>query len=180
MKYGIGLYFDGETEKKIMKLPCLLASRGITRRYLDMRVRPHIALAVFNDIEDVDRCSGLLAGYAESVGSFPVKFSSIGVFNNSKIVFLAPVVTFDLLEMNRKINDIFCFCDNTGSEYYLPGSWVPHCAVALTGEDDSPVLDKAAKLVIDNFEVISGRVVAACLAEISAPVKELSVFDLKG
>ena len=59
MRYAIEMYFDKETEEKIMRLAQKIADAGLSTKYLEWKTRPHVTLAVYNDI-DVDRCAQLL------------------------------------------------------------------------------------------------------------------------
>lgn len=170
MVYAIELYFDKETEEKLMSLARGIEGTGIKNRYLDWGTRPHITLGLFNDIK-VDECNKLLKEIADKMKSFPAKMSSIGVFNNTGCVFISPVINEGLFELQRRVHEVFSFCDHTGFEYYLPGSWVPHCAVML-GDSDNDDLSKAAKYVIENYEPVEGSFCEVSFVEITMPVKE--------
>lgn len=178
MRYAIELNFDKLTEEKIMNLPNGIAEKGISKSYLEWQTRPHITLGIFNDI-DIEKCDKLLEEIAGKVKSFPAHLSSIGVFNNSKCVFVSPVVTNELLELHNKIHHTFKFCDHTGAEYYLPGSWVPHCAVMLGEPDDDTSLYEAAKYVIDNYEILQGTFCEVSFVEVTMPVKEYAAHKLQ-
>jgi len=177
MRYAIELYFDKETEEKIMNLANGIAEKGISKRYLEWQTRPHITLGIFNDI-DIEKCDKLLEEIAGQVKSFPAYLSSIGVFNNTKCVFLSPVITNELLELHNKIHNTFKFCDHKGSEYYLPGRWVPHCAVMLGDAGDDITLYEAVKYVIDNYEVLNGSFCEMSFVEVTMPVKEHTAYKL--
>ena len=178
MLYAIELYFDKKTEEKIMNLPYELAEKGISKRYLEWKTRPHITIGLFNNIH-IEDCDKLLDELARQVKSFSVHLSSIGVFNNSKCVFLSPVVTSELLELHRNIHNVFRFCDHTGYEYYLPDSWVPHCAVMLGDADDDNALSTSAKYIIENYEVLHGFFCEMSFVEIIMPVKEHTAHKLQ-
>ncbi|WP_346868905.1 hypothetical protein [Clostridium sp. UBA5119] len=64
MKYAIELYFDKETEEKIIKLVKGIAREGISEKYLEWKTRPHITIAIFNDI-DIEKCDKLLKEIAK-------------------------------------------------------------------------------------------------------------------
>lgn len=178
MIYAIELYFDKKTEEKIMNLPHEIAKKGISKRYLEWQTRPHITLGLFNDI-NIEKCDKLLEELARQVKSFPAHLSSIGVFNNSKCVFLSPVVTRELFELHRNLHNTFRFCDHTGYEYYLPDVWVPHCAIMLGDSDDDNALFMAAKYVIQNYEVLHGLFCEMSIVEIVMPVKEHTAHKLQ-
>ncbi|MBZ9635168.1 2'-5' RNA ligase family protein [Clostridium sp. FP1] len=178
MLYAVELYFDKKTEEKIMRLPNGIAKKGISKRYLEWKTRPHITLGLFNNI-DFENCDKLLDKLTKQISSFPTHLSSIGVFNNSKCIFLSPVVTRELFELHREFHNTFSFCDHSGYEYYLPDSWVPHCAVMLGDSDDANALCASVKYVIENYEVIHGFFCEISFVEIIMPVKEHVAHKLK-
>ena len=64
MLYAVELYFDKETEEKIMRLPQGIAEKGLSTRYLEWKTRPHITLGLFNDI-DLEKCDALLEEFTK-------------------------------------------------------------------------------------------------------------------
>ena len=171
MLYAVELYFDKETEEKIMRLPQGIAEKGLSTRYLEWKTRPHITLGLFNNI-DLEKCDTLLEEFTKQVKSLPAHLSSIGVFNNSRCIFLSPVVTRELLQLHLNFHDTFSFCDHSGYEYYLPDIWAPHCTVMLGNSDDDNAFYEAAKHVIENYEVLHGLFCEISFVEITMPVKE--------
>jgi 2'-5' RNA ligase len=178
MLYAVELYFNKETEEKIMRLPQGLAEKGLSTRYLEWKTRPHITLGLFNNI-DLEKCDKLLKEFTKEVKSLPAHLSSIGIFNNSRCVFLSPVVTRDLLELHLNFHDTFSFCDHSGYEYYLPDSWAPHCSVMLGDSDDDNAFYESAKHVIENYEVLHGLFSEISFVEITMPVKEHTAHKLQ-
>jgi 2'-5' RNA ligase len=178
MLYAVELYFNKETEEKIMRLPQGLAEKGLSTRYLEWKTRPHITLGLFNNI-DLEKCDKLLKEFAKEVTSLPAHLSSIGIFNNSRCIFLSPVVTRELLQLHLNFHNIFSFCDHSGYEYYLPDSWVPHCAVMLGDSDNDNDFCESAKHVIENYGVLHGLFSEISFVEITMPVKEHTAHKLQ-
>ena len=52
MVYAIEMYFDKETEEKIMSLAHKIADSKLSTKYLEWKTRPHVTLAVFNDVDE--------------------------------------------------------------------------------------------------------------------------------
>ena len=48
MRYAIEMYFDKETEEKIMRLAQKIADAGLSTKYLEWKTRPHVTLAAFD------------------------------------------------------------------------------------------------------------------------------------
>lgn len=178
MKYAIELYFDKDTEEKIIKLAEGIAKEGISKKYLEWKTRPHITIAILNDI-DIEKCDQILKKIAKETKHFKALLSSIGVFNNTKTVYLAPVVCDELISLHKRVHKAFDFCDHSGWEYYTAGQWVPHCAVMLGSEGEKSALIEATRYVIENYQVIeNSRYEEIGFVEITMPVKELKVHKL--
>ena len=77
-------------------------------------------------------------------------FASLGVFFNGAdgIVFLAPVVTHELLSIHGAFHAAFAHYAVAELDYYLPGNWVPHCTLALNVPRDRvpAVVDASSRL----------------------------------
>ena len=178
MKYAVELYFDKDTEEKIFKLAQGIANAGISKKYLEWRTRPHITIAIFNDI-DIEKCDKILKEIAKDTRTFPALLSSIGVFNNTRTVYLAPVVCDELINLHKRVHKAFDFCDYSGWEYYTTGQWVPHCAVMLGSEDEESALVEATRYVIENYRVFeNSRYEEIGFVEVAMPVKELEAHKL--
>ena len=100
--YAIEMYFDKETEEKIMRLAHKIADAGLSTKYLEWKTRPHVTLAVYNDI-DVDRCAQLLEKFANDRKAFSALFDAVGMFNYTKTIFLSPVMTRSLYELHSEL-----------------------------------------------------------------------------
>ena len=94
------------------------------------RAGPHVTLATCARL-DVAACRQELAELAASSPPPAVHFASLGVFPADRsVVFLAPVVTDDLLLLHRRFHERFrAYAEDSGT-LYLPGQWVPHCTLA--------------------------------------------------
>ena len=79
MMYAIEMYFDKETEEKIMRLAQKIADAGLSTKYLEWKTRPHVTLAVYNDI-DVDRCAQLLEKFANDHNNKGISTEDIADF----------------------------------------------------------------------------------------------------
>lgn len=178
MKYAVELYFDKDTEEKILKLAQGIANAGISKKYLEWKTRPHITIGIFNDI-DIEKCDKILKEIVKDTRTFPALLSSIGVFNNTRTVYLAPVVCDELMDLHKRVHKAFEFCDYSGLEYYTAGQWVPHCAVMLGSEDEESALIEATRYVIENYQVIeNSRYERIGFVEVAMPVKELKAHRL--
>ncbi len=52
MKYAVELYYDIETEKKLLYLAQRVADENLSTKFLEWKTRPHLTLACFNDVNE--------------------------------------------------------------------------------------------------------------------------------
>lgn len=134
MPFGVELYLDPVSAATVQhmwgQLADVLALPPRTDSTAAEQARPHITLGICQDL-DVEVCERSLADFAATMSALVVHFASIGVFATDPAhVFLAPIVTDDVLTVHRRFHERFrAFALNPG-EHYLPGQWVPHCTLA--------------------------------------------------
>ena len=127
--YAVEMYFDPAGERQIGNLIDQLSSRGI-RSSRPAASRPHVSLAVFDQV-DLERMSVALRKFARECSALRLYLASIGRFPSDEgVVFLAPVVHRELLELHAKLHRMPSVVAGTRREYYLAGRWVPHCTIA--------------------------------------------------
>lgn len=177
MKYAIELYYDKETEKRLFDLAKKIADKKISTKFLEWKTRPHITLACFNDIDEAS-CIDKLKDFAQNHKAMSAYLSSVGMFNDTKVVFINPTMNRSMYEMQRELHEYLRDFDTKGWEWYLPDRWVPHCAIALTGNDTNDAFYKASDLILREFEKICGKFVSVGLVKITFPVEEIFTADL--
>lgn len=177
MKYAIELYFDKKAEEKVYSLANKIADAQISTKYLDWKTRPHITLACFNDVDE-KLCISKLQEFAQNHQKMLAGLASVGMFVDTKTIYLAPIMTSDMYQFQRELHEDLCDFDTQGHEWYIPNRWVPHCAIALTKEDEEEAFFKASNLVLHQFEKIFGEFTAIGLVKISFPVEEVFTIEL--
>ncbi len=178
MQYAIEMYYDMETEKKIMNLAEKIAENNISHKFLEWKTRPHITLACFNDVDE-SLCIEKLKYFAQNHCVMPAYIGSVGMFTDSKTVFLSPIMTSGMYQVQRELHECMSEFDTNGWEWYRPNRWVPHCTIALTKEDADDAFFKASNLVLQEFKKISGQFTSVGLVKITFPVEEIFTVDLK-
>lgn len=157
MACDICLFLDEETENRIRKVWSILRTRGFSSPLLRSGGKPHLTLAIWEDLKPETVLEDLI-DFAGTHRSFRVTFSSIGTFGmESGTVFLGPVFTPALIIVHDQIYRIFSGVKNDSETLYRPGSWVPHCSLALGVSPQllKPVLNAC----LDTVELpISGRI----------------------
>ena len=177
MQYAIELYFDAETERKMMALSQKIADEGISTKFLEWKTRPHLTLACFSDVDETE-CAKRLRRFVETHGRLPAWLGSVGVFTDSKTIFAAPIMTSAMYCFQRELHQCMQGFDTKGWEWYLPERWAPHCTIALTKEDGEDAFLKASELVLKEFQKTAGKFTAVGLVKISFPVQEIACFEL--
>ena len=177
MQYAIELYYDKETEQKLYHLAKRVAEENLSTKFLEWKTRPHLTLACFSDVDE-ERCIELLNGFAQMHRQLQVYLGSVGMFNDTKAIFVSPVMNAGMYQFQRELHECLQGFDTNGWEWYCPDRWVPHCTLALTGEDEEEVFYKASDLILHEFRKLSGKFVSVGLVKISFPVEEIYTVEL--
>jgi 2'-5' RNA ligase len=131
MLFAIELYFDPVSEACIKGLWETLARGSISSTLLDSGARPHISLAVLED-PDLIPLGEELRAFTRNLSPLSVKLTAVGTFPTLEgVVFLAPVVTLELLSMHQELHRRLAALGLSVNGYYLPGHWIPHCTAAM-------------------------------------------------
>lgn len=130
MAHAIEMFFDEDADTEVRTLWGKLATAGLpslaTRTH--RQHRPHVSLTVTASLDQAD-LTPVRSVLAEHL---PVMLlDALGTFPGSEgALFLAAVVTTDLLTLHAKVHDALAGQPVTHWPYYLPGRWVPHCTLA--------------------------------------------------
>lgn len=174
MKYAIEMYFDKETESKIMNLAQKVADNNLSTKFLEWKTRPHVTMAVFDDIDE-NKCIDLLKDFAKDVNIIPAFLDSVAMFNDKKVVFLNPTMTKSMYQLHADLHEKLKEIDAQSWKWYKPDGWVPHCTIALNSEDDEEVFYKTSELILREFKKTEGRYESFGLVKITFPVEEIAI-----
>lgn len=177
MQYAIELYYDRETEKKLFGLAQRIADQKISTKFLEWKTRPHLTLACFNDVDEM-QCMKKLSAFADEHKTMPAYIGSVGMFNDTKTVFVSPVMNSGMYQFHRELHDALKDFDANGWEWYCPDRWVPHCTIALTRDDEDEAFFRASDLVLHEFRKICGEFTSIGLVKITFPVEEIFTVEL--
>lgn len=174
MGYAVELFFDTEAEQKIIEIWHALRAAGVSSTLMDIGSRPHISLAVWNELE-LCRLEPKLASFARDTDTFKIRFNGIGCFRESGAVYLEPEPTESLNAIHADFHRRTQSFGNGFWDYYLPGKWVPHCALAV---DLSPeMVSQAIAISQGVYQPIEARVEHVGVVEFR-PVKHLLTYRL--
>lgn len=177
MQYAIELYYDKETEKKLFNLAKRVADEKLSAKFMEWKTRPHLTLACFNDVDE-ERCINQLKEFAQGHKRMPAYISSVGMFNDTKTIFVSPVMNSNMYQFQRELHEYLNDFDKKGWEWYCPNRWVPHCTIALTREDEDSVFYRTSDLILHEFEKMCGEFVSIGLVKITFPVEEIYTIEL--
>ena len=177
MQYAIELFFDKETEASLFELAKKVADANLSTKYLEWKTRPHVTLACFNDVDE-DKCIERLKEFASTHNSVPANMDSVGMFNDTKVVFISPTMNRAMFQFHEELHECMKEFDTKGWHWYCPDDWVPHCAMVLAGEDEEEVFYKASDLILHEYKKLFGRFTRVGLVKITFPVEEIFTVDL--
>lgn len=171
MGCAVELYFDPHSEKRILGV-----SQALTEQGIGLRARPHLSLAVFRRVR-VEKTLSYLEAFARAQEPFELELASVGTFPGEEgVVFLAPVVTRDLLSIHERFHAGWNPQWGKVTLYYRPGVWVPHCTVGL----ELPPEQVGEALGVARGSQVFGKVRVRSLGLVEfRPVHQVAEFALK-
>ncbi len=129
MRYAIELTLDASTTSTLKGIEGQLAALYDSQRLDWSAIRPHVTLGICEEL-DLGRCEAVLSELAPEL-PLACRFDCLGAFvSDPAVVFAAPVVSADLLDLHARFHLRFGTFASGQSAYYLPGRWVPHCTLA--------------------------------------------------
>ncbi|WP_066503441.1 2'-5' RNA ligase family protein [Abyssisolibacter fermentans] len=180
MGYGLEIYFDKESENKLINLWKELHDNGFSSFMYKYGEHPHISFGVFDDdLQDVKHLKQLVIDYFNNIPQFELTLSTLGMFaGNSGVSFISPKITKQLLDYHEKFYNKLC--DNGYNkwfdEYYNPENWIPHCTMTFKTTPENQM--KSLELLDSLFKPFTARVEKVAFIEFY-PVKYIEVVELK-
>ena len=175
MPFALVMYFDHLSEEPIWKVRKDISDSGITSSLDNSGIRPHLTLNVFNEVDCLP-CEEELAAFARKTRLMSLQVSYIGFFTNpDPVVFIAPTPTKELMIFHQNILSILPGNTRPASSMYLPGTWVPHCTLALDFEKE--YIPDVVRLCLDLPLPFTMRATQVGVVEFQ-PIKDLYKFNL--
>lgn len=177
MSYAINLYFNEEAEQSIMRLWESLALLNLGKCMSCTNGRPHITLAIYNDL-DLTKAQEILGTLAQAVPSFELVFLQVGIFPLHKgTIFLTPNLTNDLFQVHGMLHAALAAWQGQGWDYYKPQIWHPHCTLSMeTAVEDIP---KVLGEILKDFRSIEVMIESIGIVSLD-PIEYLGEFPLSG
>lgn len=155
--------FDEETLKKFKDIEYNLNEVGIIGKQTP-GIPSHITMAAFETIYE-DKVRQTLEEACSKTKSFELEFSHVGLFG-MKVLFLAPNVSYNLLEL-RKLFERDCIKDDQ--------TWTPHTTLLIDGQEN---IMKAIPIVANDFQQLRGKVKTLSLYEFF-PARLVAEYELQ-
>lgn len=153
MAYALELLFDHKSEEQILNLARSIEKNGIKNKFLEINSIPHIALFVFDKIDE-QQAIKLVDNF--EIKSIELSIQGLGTFHGSEnTIFLIPKVTSELLKIHESFYNQFSEITDCW-EYYSPKNWIPHCTVAINIEEDKFL--NAFQIIRKNFSPLAVKI----------------------
>ncbi|HEU4512277.1 MAG TPA: 2'-5' RNA ligase family protein [Nocardioidaceae bacterium] len=139
--FAVVLYFDEFSEKRVRQAWEALDERGVPSAgtTYDESYRPHITLAIVTT-PDPEGLATRLRRPLAGVAGLPVTMTALGFFLTGKApAYLAVAPTRRLLELHDEVHQAIGTTESWS--YYQPGSWMPHCTLAMDVQCQTTVAD---------------------------------------
>jgi hypothetical protein len=176
MGYAVQLYFDAGLEASLLEVRSALTKAGVTPTLERLGDRPHVSLAVLDDVP-VQQCIAMLEQFAKAQTVFPASIAAFGAFPTSPgFVYLSPSPNAELLGAHRKMHRVLAELGAVVHEHYIPESWIPHSTVGFELSHEEVAI--ALSWLRANFRPVDGVFASVGVIEFR-PVKQLAVFDLR-
>ncbi|HVQ18150.1 MAG TPA: 2'-5' RNA ligase family protein [Actinomycetes bacterium] len=130
---ALELHLDPESESTVRALWTAIDALGVPSlgSALGADYQPHVSLAVFAEVDP----STLVTAFAPVLGScsgLPLTLTSLGFFVGSgSVAFLGVTPTERLLDTHRRVHAALADVVEESWSIYQPGTWVPHCTLAM-------------------------------------------------
>jgi 2'-5' RNA ligase len=124
----VAVYFDEPADRAVRALWRRLDQAGVGGgpRVLP----PHVTFAAAKAIPR--RTRDALKAQLRTLAIPHLWLSTLGTFPTTEdVLMLAAVVDSELLAVHSAIHDVLAGQVQSPQAYYMPGSWVPHCTLAL-------------------------------------------------
>lgn len=176
MEYAILLHLDKESEERVYRLWDEARSCGGDSHLADSGLRPHITLALFHDT-DIDKFCSKLELFSKQMRRLSLKLSSIGTFAGGQgVIYLAPVVTEELLKLHKELYTFFDGELEGLNSYYMPGNWTPHCSISTDNSTD--ISTCIIKRIAEVFQPLEVEISEISITEFEPATRYIRSFKI--
>lgn len=165
MAQALEFFFDDEADAAVRALWQRLEQAGVpslaSRSH--RRHRPHVSFAIASVIPPKARKN--LAGQLRLLSLPALWLYTLGTFpTQENALFLGAVTDAEVLAVHSAVHDVLAGNVRDPWAYYLPGAWVPHCALAQD---------------LDAAQLAAGFAAVHPVEPIKARIAEIGVTDTR-
>lgn len=165
------LHFDETTEQCVREAWAALEDHGIASAASTYTTdyRPHVTLAIV-DTPDAARLTPRLRRLLDDAAGLRLTMTGLGFFLTGRApAYLVVSPTTELLTLHARVHRTIERTTGPARSwsYYRPGSWIPHCTLAMGVGCQSSVAEALAGVSLP----VSGTVSSAELVALPAPVE---------
>ena len=133
MALALEFFFDKAADTAVRDLWQNLEQVGVPSlaSKSHQRHRPHLSFAVGSDFPAAIRAELTRQLALLSLPSVWLSVLSLFQARENATIVLTSVVDTELLAVHSAVHDVLAGKVKNPSAYYLPGSWVPHCTLAM-------------------------------------------------
>jgi len=152
--------YDEKTEEKLQTWQNMLYDAGFVGTQTK-NIPQHITLGSFPVDMEEELCA-LVDKAGRETGPLPVTFNHVGIFGGGKVLFIAPDVSKEMLDLKEK------FGESRG--------WTAHSTMLIDAPD---VTLRAAGHILKGFASFEGKITQLFLYEFF-PARHIATIQLKG
>jgi 2'-5' RNA ligase len=144
--WAVEIVLDPTSEGRVRYIWDALDESGVTSlgSVPGTAYRPHISLAVCED-GDRDQVGAALTAVLRPCIGTPLTLASLGFFLGTEhVAFLGATPTDRLLGVHRRVHAALDGVAANSWPLYAPGSFVPHCTLAMGWDDAAPIVAAVA------------------------------------
>jgi len=175
---AVVLELDEVADKRVRQLWNALDRHGVpsSDSAAHMTEGPHITLAIVDDTDPAD-LTGRLRDVLDAAVGLPVSLTALGFFLTERApAYLAVAPTGRLLALHEAVHETL---GTTGSwPYYRPGSWTPHCTLAMGVSSPSTVAEALGQEALPIIAAVRAAQVVALPPALPEVEPSLPVSDV--
>ena len=165
--FVLELFLDPDTERAVQNLWGVVDALAGWTPQARGAARPHVSVCSCPSLDEA-AFGQALAAFAADTPPLTVEFASVAAFASAEgVVFLAPVLTADLIALHERLVEAMRQSGARVSDLYQPGRWVPHCTLAQGLPPE--LVSQAVAVALRQWPSAVGRIEQVGLADVSPP-----------
>ncbi|GAA3834676.1 hypothetical protein GCM10022242_39650 [Nocardioides panacisoli] len=141
--WSVELNLDQGSEDRVRAVWASIEARGVESlgSVRGTTYRPHVSLAAFEKADEQRLAVALPPVVGRYVG-MPLTLATLGLFlSPSTVAFLGVTPTARLLDLHRGVHAALDGLVSGSRQLYEPGTFVPHCTLAMGFDDPATVVE---------------------------------------